>query len=213
MSNKTITIIIVSMIGTTFLGMGVWLSSQSTSKKSNVVEVEKQKEPTVVAAAEIIKKPKKSERQEHKSTIPAYRIISDTVERDDQRDSYVQVEVFMEDRVTNASLRRVINHLHKRAKQTGPFKYRLHPNIIDIRVFARKGQSWIARGWGTDTQKFSINISENLIASIYDEPIVKFGLTESERQKIWRDVIRTEDRAGEEAEAVYPYYIRNSDPD
>lgn len=207
MSNKTVAIIIAGMIGVTFVGMGVWISSRSTPNNPPTVN----KADSLHKTAETnLPVPEQAKPQPPK--IPAFRVTTDKIAYDTVLRSQVAIAVFIEERVTEEGIRVLLDHLYALAKKVGPFKYREHPNYIDIRIYARKGQAHIAWGYESPSEQFNVRIRKQLLATVNDSPIVKLGLTESERQMIWRDIVREEDRAHRDAEEFYPFPMPKNDP-
>ncbi len=205
MSNRTIAIIVASMIGVAFLGLGLWVSSRSSPPLDTS---EASPPPANVEPASSEERPK----QTAEATIPAFRVITDTIAYDNPLRSQVEITVFMEDRVTEESIRLLLDHLYELAKKVGPFQYRQHPNCFDIRIYARRGQSYIAQGWKNPSSEFDVQIRKGLLATVNDPPTVRFGLNENNRQMIWRDIVRVEDRAHLEAKELYPFPMPRNDP-
>ncbi len=208
MSNKTAAIIVASMIGITLVGVGVWLSFRSSPQRAPVLsDSNNQNTPAETALPVPVQSKLKP-----KPKIPAFRVITDKVAYDIPLRSQIEIAAFMEERVTEENLRFLLEHLYELAKKAGPFKFRQHPNYVFIRIYARKGQAHVAMGYETPSNEFDIQIRKELIATINDPPVVRFGLTESERQMIWRDIVRVENRSHREAEDLYPFPMSKRDP-
>ena len=180
MSNKTAAVIIASMIGITFVGIGVWLSSRSTQRNPpRVHDAGSSKKPT--GSTVTVPKPAKprlskiSGPKARKQKIPAFRVISDDVKYDTPLRSQVEIIVIMEERVTQKGLRVLINHLYETAKRRGPYQFREQPNYVFIGVHARKGQEWIAKGFKSAVSDFDIMIRKELLKTVNDPPVVRFG--------------------------------------
>ena len=212
MSNKTPAITVGGMIGLTFAGMGIWLLSRPTPERPPGVAAAYSPNKlmeTTLPAPEQARPPAPTD---FRQTIPAFRTITDTIAYDNPRRSQVEIAVFMEERATEESIRLLLNHLYGLAKKAGPFKYREHPNYILVRIHARKGQEWIAMGFQSAVSEFDIQISNELLKTVNDPSVVKFGFAEAERQMIFRDIVRIEDRAHYEAEQMYPFPMPKNDP-
>lgn len=196
MNTRTTVVICATLVGVTFLSLGVWVSSQRSTAP-----------PVRAEPAANDERPK----QTVKATVPAYRVISDRLVYDDAMYSKVRTDVFIEEHVTEKKLRDLLDHLYKLAMQRGPFKYREHPNSVFVFIFAREGQNEIAMGH-LDDSGFVIRIDSSLLKTVNDPPVVRFGFTESKRQMIFRDIVRVERRAVDEAEQLYPWPMSKDDP-
>lgn len=56
-----------------------------------------------------------------------------------------------------------------------------------------------------------VQIRKDLLATVNDPPSERLGLTEAERQMIFRDIVRMEDRAYRDAKAAYPVPLSEDD--
>lgn len=209
MRTKAVAIIVASLIGIAFLGLNIWLRMRSD--KSNPPVVSYELNDAAKADAQVLPVGKRPE-PETQADIPAYRVVSDRIEYDNALRSQIETSVFIEEHVTEDNLRSLLEHLYALAKARGPFQYRERPNYVFVYVHARQGQDWIAMGSGTATSKFKVQIRHELLATVNDPPVVRFGLTEAERQMIFRDIVRVEDRAYYEAEQLYPFPMPKNDP-
>ena len=209
MRTKAVAIIVASLIGVTFLGLSIWLSFRSDKSSLPVVSYQ----PSDPAKADAQARPVgKRPEPETQADIPAYRVVSDRFEYDNPLRSQSEISVFIEEHVTEDNLRSLLDHLYAVAKARGPFQYRERPNYVFVYVHAREGQEWIAMGSETAASEFTVQIRHELLATVNDPPAPRFGLTEAERQMIFRDIVRVEDRAHYEAEQLYPFPMPENDP-
>lgn len=131
--------------------------------------------------------------------IPSHRIICDILTNDDSRRTEIETTAFMDPPLSNVRLRQLTQYLYRVAQRRGPFRYRKQPNYISVYIHARKGQAFIAWGWKGPDKPLGITIRKELLKTVNDPPVVKFGLDEAERQMIWRDIVWCENRAQADA--------------
>jgi hypothetical protein len=122
----------------------------------------------------------------------------------------IDLRILVSGQITQIGLERLLNQLYfSNIKRTG-FKYHDHPTAIFLyaytsKEYAESGDKWVAmlqKSHGAGSHSTQTN--ENLIAQNCLRPMDKFGLPESTRKEIWRQLVLVEDRSFREAERIYP---------
>lgn len=213
MSNKSLAIIVAVMNGGTGSTLALWLIRDVCSTNRSVVVNSMAGPSNALQDIDRMEGVGESKSNSESATIiPSYHVISEVV-REPQlwQSAVIELSVSMDECVTREKLRLLLQYLDGELMKRGPFKYRAHPNLIVIFVHVRPGQHYVAKGIRADESEFKIVFEEDLLEIVSDPPVAKFGLTELERQEVFRDIVRAEDRGTVEAEEAYPY-PRPGDP-
>jgi hypothetical protein len=147
-----------------------------------------------------------------KQPIPNYTMLADDSTQDAGSFKLIW-EVLIESNVTKESLTLLLKSLYDMAlARVAPGETR--PVVIAIRVYTSRAH-WVS-GMGEWVGFISKNgnqseptlfFDEGQLAAIGKPQDVRFGLTESERLRIYQDIVRAEDRGTAEALKMYPNMI------
>ncbi len=116
-----------------------------------------------------------------------------------------------EEEINEEMIRNLLNDLYSKTMKRTGFDYRTSPSSAYIYVYTSKGKAQSGMGqWigmisksHADTQS-RISISDIQMNSLNEIEENKWGLTYEQRQEIWNELIKSEDRAQKEAEEKYP---------
>ncbi len=116
----------------------------------------------------------------------------------------VLLRVLVSGEITEAGLRALLNKLYASTKARTGFKYHQSPTNIYIYAFTskEKGQSGsIAHlGMSNGQAKPVITVSERQMAQLGKKPKQRFGLTEAERKRIYKEIFKAEEMGLKAAE-------------
>jgi len=124
----------------------------------------------------------------------------------------VGLKVVVSGTITEASLRQLLEKLYAETMNTREFRHHGgKPTNVGIWIYSSKAHAnsgtaqWIAMlgKFGTNADK-NVTVRTDLISTLNDPPQVRHGLSEGQRREIYAAIVRAEDRAGKEAEAMYP---------
>lgn len=143
--------------------------------------------------------------------LPKYSVYSEEVYDTPIKTQITLHVIIEEDKINEELVRNLLNNLYSKSmKQTG-FDYRTNPSSAYIYIYTskEKAQSGMGQWIGmiskshADTQS-SIRISDTQMNSLNEVEENKWGLTYEQRQEVWTELIKSEDRAQKEAEKKYP---------
>lgn len=142
--------------------------------------------------------------------IPKYKIVDENV-YDAPVKTQVEQHILVLDTLTENNLRTLLLQRYDSIMKRKGFRYHDSPTNVYIYAYdseekAKLGQGlWIAmleKSFRND--KPNITVRGEQIKKIGKEPEEKFGLSETKRMQIFKEIIRAEDRATAEAESRYP---------
>jgi hypothetical protein len=142
--------------------------------------------------------------------LPAFEVLNDEPSEMVGKAQIAQ-DILLKGIATKDQLTALLHHLFDQAMQRTGFRFRTHPNAVYICVFESHehyhgSYSWLARlayNENAGDEVPHIDICEPALEAL-GHPEVKFGLTEKQRKEIFWELVVLEDRARQEAEALYP---------
>lgn len=169
-------------IGVVLLALGFWLTSRSdqTAPPPSTPAVAAAKAQPAVPAAPAIAK-------------PAYTIVESTPAPDGQGGG--TKKIIVSGTITHAGLDALLRDLMD-GVQGLTWAYTDEAHIPNAQ--------WIGMIDTIDKTTPEVTIDDTKIAALTAAPVQKFGLSEPERQAIFREKVAAEDRADKDAEAQYP---------
>jgi hypothetical protein len=142
--------------------------------------------------------------------VPEYSVLNEKV-TDTAFRAQIILEVLVTGRVTEEGLRDLLNELYASLKERKGFKYYTSPSHVYIFAYmSREHQiagvgQWIAMLEMTPSSRRPyINMDRRQLDQIGIEPQSRSGLSEIERRKIWRELVKAEDKSSREAEKNCP---------
>ncbi len=145
-----------------------------------------------------------------KVVMPKYSILDEDV-YDAPVKTQVALNILVSGEISEPGLEALLNQLYSSIATRSGFKYHDSPTNIYIYMFTSKERAESGMGqWIAMLQKSyddvepTISINERQIAQLGAKPEQKFGLSEAERQQIWNEIVKSEDRARREAEQEFP---------
>ncbi len=147
--------------------------------------------------------------------LPHFEIISEKVD-DVPIKTQIHQDVLVKGKVTKESLSSFLLKQYKTIKNRKGFKYHDNPTNVYIYIYDQKSKAEAGQGlWlamlqmsSIDPDSPKITIKENQIQRIGRKPVEKFGLSEEIREKIFKELVVSEDKAMNEAIKVYPNEIQ-----
>lgn len=150
--------------------------------------------------------------------MPDFEIIDEET-HDSPIKAQVVIRAVVKERAAEGELRALLMKLYDRAMEKTGFQY--HDRVTNAYIYlftseehAVSGYQWVAMlDKSFDDPGPSITIDEARLELYFNppEPVARFGLTESQRKEIFKDIVRAEDRAMKESMAKYPDLLP-SDP-
>lgn len=140
--------------------------------------------------------------REHGVVLPRYKIVKEETQ-DTPGKTQAEIHAVVSEQVTEQSVRDLLGVLYKRAHDTQGFSYGTgEPEHIYVYVYTSHAHyasgmgQWIAMRIrpGKEAQ-VQTRIRTDLIEQMGTPPEVRFGLTESERKKVYALYVNAEDRA------------------
>jgi len=138
-----------------------------------------------------------------------YQMISDK-KYDAPVKAQVTIKVLVSSRLGREDLKRLLMHLYAAAMARRGFKY--HERATNVYIYAytsrenaEAGWSWVAmldKSYSDSAPKVSYNEEE--LNAVRGGPVVKFGLTEVQRKKVFAQMGAAEGKARREAEKEHP---------
>jgi len=148
--------------------------------------------------------------EREKIVMPNYSVLDEDV-YDAPVKTQVALNILVSGEISEPGLEALLNQLYSSIATRGGFKYHDSPTNIYIYMFTSKERAESGMGqWIAMLQKSyadvepTISINERQIAQLGAKPEQKFGLSEAERQQIWNEIVKSEDRARREAEQEFP---------
>ena len=145
------------------------------------------------------------------AVLPQYTVLLEDI-YDVPIKTQVVLDVLVSGEISDFGLRALLSQLYSSTKARTGFTYHDSPTIVFIYLFTSRDRAqsgmrqWIAMlAKGYDDAVPTITVDERQIAQLGAEPVERFGLSEEQREEIWREIIRADHRAIEEAERRYPY--------
>jgi len=139
-----------------------------------------------------------------------YTVLSENI-HDVPIKTQVELNILVSGDISDTGLRKLLNELYSSIKARTGFQYHTSPTNIYIYAFTSKDRYESASGqWIAMLQKSpgdlkpTISINQHQIAQLGKKPEKRFGLSEEERKKIWKEIIQIEDNALKEAEEKFP---------
>ncbi len=123
----------------------------------------------------------------------------------------VQLDILLSGEITEKALRALLKNLYSSIKTRKGFKYHEHPTNIYIYAYTSRAQQqssmglWagmLALSYGDKTP--TIKIDKEYLTTIKAGPEKKFGLSETQRMQIFREIVKAEDDAMNAAINKYP---------
>ncbi len=180
---------IIATVGLIFFIVGVSLSGPATPTPA----------PSPASAPE-----------REKVVMPNYSILDEDV-YDTPGKTQVALNILVSGEISEPGLGALLNQLYSSIATRSGFKYHDFPTNIYIYAYTSREKAesgmglWIAMlAKDYDNVKPTISINERQIALLDAKPEQKFGLSEAERQQIWNEIVKSEDRARREAEQEFP---------
>lgn len=144
-------------------------------------------------------------------SIPQFEIIDEET-HDSPIKAQVVFRAVVTGDVTESGLRALLQKLYDDAMEKSGFQYHARTTHVFAYVYtseehAVSGYQWVAmleKTAATPGPKVSIDESRLEMYLNPPEPESRFGMTESQRREIFKDIVRTESRARREATARYP---------
>lgn len=164
----------------------------------------------------------KHEHNTNGSTPPillSYKILKEDI-YDAPVKSQVSLNILVPQKSSENELRSLLTHLYSKYSKRNNLKYHDYPTNIYIYAYTNQERAnsemgqWLAmlaKSSGDIQPTFKFNDRE--YKSLNNSQENRFGLSESKRKLIWREIILAEDRARQEAETLYPLtveYIQNN---
>ena len=148
--------------------------------------------------------------EQEKVVMPEYTILDEDV-YDAPVKTQVVLNILVSGEISEPGLGALLNQLYSSIATRRGFKYHDSPTNIYIYAYTSKERAesgmglWIAMlAKSYDDVKPTISINERQIALLDAKPEQKFGLSEAQRQQIWKEIVQAEDRAHREAEQEFP---------
>lgn len=145
--------------------------------------------------------------------LPEYEIVQEE-EDDSPLQAQVEQHIVVSKDIDEQGVRAVLEYQHSRVSSRTDFDYHDAPTSIYLYVYedeqrARADQGlWIGMSqMGPDDSGPEVTIRSDQIARLGEEASNKFGLTESKRRALFREIARVEDEAVDEAMERYPQDI------
>ncbi len=150
-----------------------------------------------------------------KVAVPEYEIVDEQV-YDAPVKTQVEQHIVVTVEITEENLRALLRQQHYAVSKRTGFKYHESPTNIYIYVYetkdkAKAGQGlWLAMSQMSygDTEP-QVNVRTDQIARLGQESQKRFGLSEVERQNVFREIARVEKKATDEAMKRFPSDINN----
>ena len=142
--------------------------------------------------------------------LPEFKLLDEDV-YDAPVKTQVELNILVSGEITQEGLESLLYQEYQKIKARKGFKYHTFPTAVYIYAFTTRqhfesgmGQ-WIAMlSESHNDTKPAIRIKKDLIAKLGAKPEVRFGLSKEQREQIWRELVKAEDKATKEADAKYP---------
>lgn len=149
--------------------------------------------------------------QEGGSPLPEYSVVDEKVS-DTPLKTQIEQHIIASGTFTKAELEAEILRRYREAKSRSGFRHHRTPTNVYIYAYGTEDQAragmglWIGMiAWTTsDRREPRVQIDENRLASLSQPTEERFGLSEQERKKIFRELALVEDRAMNEAMSRIP---------
>lgn len=148
--------------------------------------------------------------EREKIVMPNYSVLDEDV-YDAPVKTQVALNILVSGEISEPGLGALLNQLYSSISVRGGFKYHDSPTNIYIYAYTSKERAesgmglWIAMlQKNYDDVEPTISINEQQIAQLDAKPEQKFGLSETERQQIWNEIVESEDKAFQEAKREFP---------
>ena len=123
----------------------------------------------------------------------------------------IDLNVLVSGKLTEQGLRSVLNKLYSETMNRTGFKHHIHPSAARIYLYTSKKRAYFNKESfiallikRPNSEDLDIRIHKGQLNDLYAKPVVKYGLDETTRKKIWEELINIEDIAAEEAKRKYP---------
>ena len=146
-------------------------------------------------------------------TTPAsYEILTDSF-YDTPIKTQVYLKILITEDITESSVRNILTELFTKVDQLRGFRYHTKPTHVFIYAYPDKERAkpetaaWVGMlsKYGGDEQA-QIATNKKLIAQLKLPPIDKFGFSEAERKKIYKEIIHAASQAFINSDRIYPLY-------
>ncbi len=148
--------------------------------------------------------------EREKIVMPNYSVLDEDV-YDAPVKTQVALNILVSGEISEPGLNTLLNQLYSSISVRGGFKYHDSPTNIYIYAYTSKERAESGMGqWIAMLQKSyddvepTISINELQITQLDAKPEQKFGLSETERQQIWNEIVESERKASQEAQREFP---------
>jgi len=149
---------------------------------------------------------------------PDYDIIYDRTNDMGSIKVMVNQDIWVKNHLHSKNLRKLLNEQYQKILKRSGNKYFNHPTQIFIYLFNSKeraqnsGANWVAMAaTKVDGSGMDISISKTRLRAAKLKPVEKFGLKEDVRKRIWKELIKSQDKAQKNADQRYT--VNAIDPD